>query len=149
MDNLWTELNNEIPKYFSELAKKYSLTFIQISNLKTALVCKKYALIISIDRFSANVEYIVRNSTKKLLLYGCSNFFAEQYDNNDRVNLIKGNGAKELIINNFTVINNGLQSKWEDVLSGSTDWINDFKKSKWYNEKKLSKEEARILEKYL
>jgi hypothetical protein len=104
MDNLWTELNNEIPK----LAKKYSLTFIQISNLKTALVCKKYAFIISMDRFSANVEYIVRNSTKELLLYGCNNFFAEQYDNNDRLNLIKGNGAKELIINNFIVINNGL-----------------------------------------
>lgn len=149
MGDVWTDLNKEIPNYFRNLAEKYSLEFVCVSNRKTALIANKYALVVSIDRFAADVEYVFRNEDGELTVLGCDNYFAEQYDNDDRRNLLQGNGIKETIINNFIVMNHGLIHKWEPVLSGDRDWIKDFQTSKWHHERKCTQAEKNILEKFI
>lgn len=137
MNNLWADLNKDIPKYFHHLAEKFSIQFVKISNLKTALISERYAIVVAIDRFDVDIQYIFRDEKGELVVLGCGNYFAERYDENDRTNLVNGNGAKEIIINNFIVIGNGLENKWEEVLRGDIGWINEYRKSKWYNEKNV------------
>jgi hypothetical protein len=145
MEDLWGNLTDEIPDYFKDIAKDFSLKFIKISRTKTALVNERFALVISIDRFSADVDYIMRDENGGLLSYNCGNFFAEKYDASDRKNLIIGNTAKERIINDLIIINNGLKSKWSMVLNGNVEWIEDFKKSIWFSRTKLGEAETKIL----
>ena len=77
---------------------KYKLRCIKISPLKTALVGRSYALIIAIDRFDAKVSYLyVRDG--KATLYSCDNYFAEKYDENDRTELLAGEGAEKIVRN--------------------------------------------------
>lgn len=149
MNNIWIELNNEIPKYAKEISKKYNLKIMGINDLKTALIGFDFIILLSIDKFSASVSYIHRDEKGELWLYSCDNFLAEKYDNKDRVGLLKEDGVKEIIINELIIIINGLQNKWEDVLKGNRDWLVDFKKSKWYNISKLENKEKEIINKYI
>ncbi len=58
MKNVWTEVNDDIPKYLSEMAQMYSLKFVKVYPIETALVSKHFALTIFIDRFHVIIEYI-------------------------------------------------------------------------------------------
>ena len=128
MKNIWTEINDDIPRYVQNICKKFELVCIKISPLRTALIGKKFALIITVDRFDAVIYYLHMDG-KEIKVYLCDNYFAEKFDAND--------------------IANGLLSKWEDVLKGEKDWIENYKKSKWFSEYKLPSEEMRKIEQYL
>lgn len=149
MDNLWSKINDELPNYFKEISEKYSLKILHVNKIKTVLIGKGYALLISIDRFSADVDYIRRNENNELVVYECNNYFSQKYDDSDRINLIDGNTAKEIIINDLIIISKGLQSKWEKVLKGDIKWISDFEKSKWFGKRKLNNDEKAVLENYI
>lgn len=149
MEDLWEKLNEKIPVYFHEIAESYYMQFIKISRISTALVNNKFALLISIDRFSADVNYIIRDRNRNLVNYSCGNFFAEKYNSLDRQNLVVGNTAKEMVINNLIVISRGLRNKWSDVLKGSTEWIGEFEKSKWYSIRKVDNQELKVLESFI
>ena len=69
--------------------------------------------------------------------------------NYDRTNLVEENTAEDLVINNLTIINSGLQNKWSKVLHGDIEWLNDFKHSKWFNESRLSQSEKDIISKHI
>ncbi|SEJ97898.1 hypothetical protein SAMN05660742_1373 [Propionispira arboris] len=149
MDNIWTKINCEVPQYFNTLAEKYSMKFLKVTLLKTAIVAEKFILLISIDRFSADVDYIMRDKTSEIIIYSCGNFFAERYDSADRTNLVEGNTAENMVINNLIIISNGLQSKWSKVLHGDIEWINDFKHSIWFSECRLNQTEKNIISKHI
>ena len=129
--DIWTKLNDEVPVHFRNIIDEFSLNIVKISNIETALVGKNYVILISIDRFYVEIDYISRNSDNKLEKYKCSNFFAEKYDETDRTNLLEGKGAREIIINNLKVINNGLLNKWRNILEGDKRWMEDYKQSDW------------------
>ena len=38
MDNLWTNINDNIPMYMSKICKEYNLVCVKISPLKTAMI---------------------------------------------------------------------------------------------------------------
>ena len=149
MDNIWTKINCEVPQYFNTLAEKYSMKFVKIAPLKTAIVAEKFILLIFIDRFYTDLDYVMRDNMGEIVAYGCGNFFAELYDSNDRTNLVKGNTVKDTIVNDLIITSNGLQSKWSNVLRGDIEWLNDFKHSKWFNESRLNQPERDIISKYI
>ena len=60
MDNLWSRMNEEVPIYMHDIIEKYSMSSIKLSSAKTALICKNYCLIISIDRFEATISYLYK-----------------------------------------------------------------------------------------
>lgn len=148
MENIWTKINEDIPLYMEGICEKYKLACIKISPLKTALVGEKYALIIAIDRFEATVSYLCRDG-KEIKLYSCDNYFAEKYDADDRINLLGGEGAENMVRNNIIIIANGLANKWRNVLEGETDWIENYKKSKWFSVQKLLPEEIEKIEQHI
>ena len=141
MSDLWEELNNSVPSYLETLIINHQLQVVKLNSIKTALVSKEYALIISMDRFYVDVDYITVDDRKKMVKYPISNFLAEKYDEKDRVDLIKENTAREIIINNLIVINQGLQNKWRTILLGEKDWIIRFKQSKWFSELDIQDDE--------
>lgn len=149
MNDIWTELNKQIPVYLNEVITKYSLKVVSLGLVRTALVNTQYAIIISLDRFSVDMDFIHKDYNGKLVCFGIGNFLSECFDEKDRKNLIIGTDISSIIYNNLIVINNGLLSKCGDVLSGSLDWINDFSNSKWYNEKKVNPNDAKILNEFI
>lgn len=149
MNDIWTELNKQVPVYLNEVIMKYSLKVVSLGFVRTALVNTQYAIIISLERFSVDMDFIHKDHNGKLVCFGIGNFLPERFDENDRKNLIKGTDISSIIFNNLIVINNGLLNKCGDVLSGSLEWINDFAKSKWYNEKKVTLNDAKILSKFI
>jgi len=46
MDNILTKINCEVPQYFNTLAEKYSMKFVKVTLLKTAIVAEKFILLI-------------------------------------------------------------------------------------------------------
>lgn len=146
---LWTKLNDEVPIYLDDIIKDFNLNPIKINELKTALVGKNYALIIFIDRFYAGFYYVTRDENKNLIQYNVDSYFTIKFDDEDRQNLIEEETAKELIINNLIIINQGMRNKWSTVLEGNQDWISDFKKSKWFAVSNLREDEIQILDKLI
>ena len=51
MKNVWTEVNDAVPKYLSEMAQMYSLKFVKLDPIETALVSKHFALTILLINF--------------------------------------------------------------------------------------------------
>lgn len=149
MDNLWTELNKQIPIFLKIIIDEFQLKVIEITEIETALIGSNYAILISIDRFYAEVDYVNRNSANELKKYRCSSFFAEKYDEKDRVNLLEEHGAKEMIANNLTVISRGLLSKWRSILEGNVDWLETYKESSWASESYLHDFEIKKLNHYI
>jgi len=148
MENIWSKINDDIPLYMENICKKYKLVCVKISPIKTALVGKDFALIIAIDRFYAVVSYLQHMYGKDIKVYLCDSYFAEKYDAKDRVNLLSGEGAEYMVRNNIIIIANGLLNKWANVLEGEIDWIEDYKKSKWFSEQKISLREISKIEQY-
>ena len=149
MENGWIEINNNIEKYLEDIIHEYRMKVIKIGPLSTALVGRGFALVITIDRFSADVSYLFRDKSNELILLPCGNFFAEKFTKEDRENLIQNNNAVDIIINDLIIINKGLVNKWSNVLKGDTSWINDFVASKWNEKMRLTSEEEQIIEKYI
>lgn len=144
MENLWAEINERVPQYFEFISKKYKFNFVKISTLKTAIVGNKFAIIISIGRFNVDVFYATIIDGKREVLQ-CGNFLAEKYTYEDRQNLLVGEGAESIILNNLKVIASGLESKWGALLQGDLNWIEDFRKSKWYSVASLTQDECNVL----
>lgn len=144
MNDLWEELNDNVPSYLETIINNYQLKVVKLNHIKTALVNKNYALIISMDRFHVDVDYLTMEDGKKMIKYNISNFLAEKYDEKDRTNLVEGNTAREIIINNLIIINQGLQNKWETILLGGKEWIIKFKQSKWFSEEAIQDDEKKL-----
>lgn len=144
MENLWTKINDKIPQYFEFISRKYKLGFTKISDLKTAIVGDKFAIIISIGRFHVDVFYAARIDDERKILH-CGNFLAEKYTDEDRQGLLKQEGAENIVLNDLRIIASGLENKWAEILRGETNWIEDYKKSKWYSVVYLTQEEENIL----
>ena len=121
---------------------------LKIAPLKTAIVGKKFALIITIDRFYTDVDYVYKED-ENILLYSCGDFFAEKYNEEDRVGLLSGNGADILVRNDIIVTVNGLANQWGDVLEGKREWIDKFKKSSRFSVGKLANAELKQLEPFI
>ncbi|MEG0411158.1 MAG: hypothetical protein RR538_09395 [Erysipelotrichaceae bacterium] len=150
MENIWTKINESIEIYFKDIIKCYNMKVVKISPLKTAMVQREFALIISVDRFSADVSYLIREKEdNNLKLLPCGNFFAEKFTCEDRRDLLQGDTAENMVINNLIVINNGLKNNWSDVLEGNVSWIADYEKSKWYEIVSLNMEEEKLLSQYI
>ena len=145
MKNVWTEVNDAIPKYLSELAQMYSLKFVKVSSIETALVSKHFALTIFIDKFHVIINYVTRDDSGELIVYSIHNYFAEKFDASDRKEIIPSEVLKEKLINQLIVIHRGLINKWSDVLRGEKDWIESFKKSVWYSIRRPNEDELRVL----
>lgn len=144
MDNLWTNINNDIPVYMSELCKKYNLKCVKVSAIKTALVGDKFAMIIAIDRFDIEIDYLYKVGND-IVKHPCGSFFAQAYDSKDRENLLSGEGADVCIRNCLLITANGLASKWENVLKGDTKWLEKYKSSSRYAIEKLTNDEIEAL----
>lgn len=144
MENLWTKINDKVPQYFESISRKYELRFSKISDLKTAIVGNRFAIIIAIGRFDVDVFYAARIDDKREVLH-CGNFLAEKYTDEDRQGLSGKEGAENIVLDDLKVIASGLENKWEALLQGDTKWIEDFRDSKWYSVTCLTQKEEDIL----
>lgn len=146
--DIWTKINDDIPLYMKDICEKYKLFCTKISPIKTALIGKKFALIVAIDRFDIGIDYLYMDGSK-INVYSCGNYFAEKYDANDRINLLNGEGADIYVRNDIIINVNGLLNKWGNVLEGKTDWIESYKKSAYFSVVRLLPEEIEKIAQYM
>ena len=92
MDNLWTNINDNIPMYMSKICKEYNLVCVKISPLKTAMIGDEFAIMSAIDRFDIEIYYLYKRDPD-MGKYPCGSFFAQAYDSQDREDLLSGEGA--------------------------------------------------------
>ena len=147
MKDFYEKINCEIPKkYMKRICEKYNLKCVKLFRA-TALIGDGYGLIISIGMFDVYVSYVQKQG-EECLEFSCDNYFAERYDDADRVNLLEGEGDV-YVRNALTIVANGLESKWSDVLAGDTKWLEDYKKSRWYEVRKLPENDMKKIRKYI
>lgn len=146
MENLWTNINDDIPMYMSELCKEHNLKCVKVSAIKTALVGDKFAIIIAIDRFDIEIYYLYK-AGNDIVKHPCGSFFAQAYDSKDRENLLSGEGADVCIRNCLLITAKGLTGKWKNVLEGDTKWLEEYKNSSRYAIEKLTSDEVEALAK--
>ena len=144
MDNLWTRINDEIPKYMTKLCQTNNLKCVKVSELKTALVGAGFAILIAIDRFDIELYYLYKKGNE-IIKHQCGNYFAQAYDSKDRENLLDGEGADILVRNCILITEHGLSSKWKDVLEGDIKWLDKYKKSSRYITERLTSDEINVL----
>ena len=60
MDNLWTNINDNIPMYMNKICNEYNLVCVKISPLKTAMIGDGFAIMIAIDRFDIEIYYLYK-----------------------------------------------------------------------------------------
>lgn len=147
MENLWTNINDDIPVYMKEVCKEHNLKCVKISSLKTAMVGDGFAIMIAVDRFDIEIYYLYKKD-KDIVKHPCGSFFAQAYDSKDRENLLNGEGAEIYIRNCLLITAKGLTSKWEDVLEGDTKWLEKYRSSSRYAKEKLTNDESEVLGKY-
>ena len=148
MDNLWTNINDNIPMYMNKICNEYNLVCVKISPLKTAMIGDGFASMIAIDRFDIEIYYLHKRN-KDIVKYQCGSFFAQAYDSQDRENLLNGEGADIYIKNCLLIAAKGLASKWEDVLEGDTKWLEKYKSSSRYAKENLTVDERVVFEKLI
>ena len=149
MESIWTKINDRVPYYLKDIAERFNIKFVKVDSLCTAAVGKDFIILIFIDRFYVDVSYIRRDKNNQLVVFEAGNYFAEYFDQEDRKNLLIENHAADIIINELKVINHGLISKWSNVLEGDTKWLKNYRKSEWFDTRRLSQEEENILGKYI
>lgn len=64
MDNLWTNINDNIPMYMNKICKEYNLVCVKISPLKTAMIGDEFAIMIAIDRFDIEIYYLYKKGSR-------------------------------------------------------------------------------------
>ena len=60
VDNLWTNINDNIPMYMNEICKEHKLECVKVSPLKTAMIGDEFAIMIAIDRFDIEIYYLYK-----------------------------------------------------------------------------------------
>jgi hypothetical protein len=148
VDNLWENINDDVPMYMLELCKEHNLKCVKISSIKTAMVGDKFAIIIAIDRFDIEIYYLYKKG-KDIIKHPCGSFFAQAYDSRDRENLLSEEGAEIYIRNCLFITARGLNSKWRNVLEGDTKWLEKYKNSSRYAIEKLTSDEIEVVSKNL
>ena len=147
VDNLWTNINDNIPMYMNKICNEYNLVCVKISPLKTAMIGDGFAIMIAIDRFDIEIYYLYKKNSD-IGKYPCGSFFAQAYDSQDREGLLSGEGAEIYIKNCLMIVAKGLASKWENVLEGDKKWLEKYRSSSRYAKEKLTADEKGTFEKY-
>lgn len=148
MEDIWENINSDMPKHMNKICEKYNLKFVKLSSISTAMIGDDFAIIIGLDRFDALISYVYREKNK-LVELEFDRYVAMKYDEDDRKDFIKGNGARIHVTNSLIVIQNGLLSKWSNILEGDKEWIKDYKKSNYYYHRELRESDKKIIEKYI
>lgn len=140
----WEKVAKEIPVYFHDACDKYSLTFQNICNYKSALIGEDYAIVFADDRFSVEVFYfyVDGNEVKK---YMCGSFFSLMYDRYEEWDKVV-EGVEASLRKSLIIHAKGMTEKWDCVLSGEKEWIIEALKSPWFAETRVVNDEEFLVE---
>lgn len=143
-DNLWTKINDDIPIYMEKLCYKHNLKCVKVSDLTTAMVGGDFSILIGVDRFDIELDYLYKKGDK-IIKHPCGNYFAQAHDSKDREDLLSGEGADVYVRNCLTITAHGLSSQWKDVLEGDKKWLDEYQSSSCYAVEKLTSDEIDAL----
>ena len=147
--DLHEKINNMVPSYFEKIITQYDFQSVKISEVTTALYKNNFALVIGIDRFYADIDYIYKDDKNQIIKLYCHNFFVEKFAGSNNLYLPALTTVEDHIINDLLAICDGMLKKWKNVLEGKREWISDFKLSEWYEARLLSGKEKEFFDSIL
>lgn len=147
--DIFEKINDDLVIYFKDIIKQYNLKINKTTDISTAFIAETYILVFFIDKFDIGISYLITDSNGNFVKYAVENFFAEKCDDSDRKNLIVPKKAGDCVINDIVIMESCLSTKWQNILCGDKNWINDLKNSKWFYERKITEPERKLCEEYL
>lgn len=129
-------------KYFYDIMQSFSLKFEIISKEKIALIGSNYLIVFLFHFDDITLFYISRNEKQVLEKLNINNFVSASIDSKDRAGVLPGNSIEITMENILKILSKLLKNHWSNLLIGKKEWLEDYQKSKFFNNsQKLSLEE--------
>ncbi|MBE5927101.1 MAG: hypothetical protein E7270_09090 [Lachnospiraceae bacterium] len=121
-------VNDMIPVIFEEVIRKYGFKFKRIKSIESVLYKDDYALTMSVNMDYVDINFL-KKEENKIVKYCIQTFVMQSLDENDKSNKREGSDIETKLINYLRIYEKGLQTKWENILMGKMDWVENYKKS--------------------
>lgn len=121
-------INDMIPEIFEEIIRTYNFKYIRKDSLHSVLAKDNYAIILSVDRDYVDINYLKREGTG-IIKYWIHPFLMENLDEEDRSVRREGKDLNTKLINYILLYEKVLRTKWQNILTGKMDWVDDCRKA--------------------
>lgn len=98
-----------------------------IEGLNSALVKDNYAIVLSVDRDYVDINFLYKEGTR-IINYWIHPFLMENLDDEDRSVCREKYNVEDKLINYLLIYENVLSKKWQNILMGQMDWVEDYNK---------------------
>ena len=118
-----------------KLANKYALFCTDIGD-NIALIGNDFCILFKFNQGEVNIDYLlVQNG--EIYIYPFNNFIASSFCADDRIGIKREQGLFNYSITDLKILKRGLENHFTDILKGSKNWIESYKKSKYYYEPRI------------
>ena len=123
------KINDLIPEIFKDIIQKYNFKCKQHSSLKTVLYKDNYIITMLVEREYVDL-YFIKEEGDIINKYWIQPFVLQNLTEEDKSNTREGDDWETRLINYLVIYEKVLRTKWESILLGKMDWVEEYKKSK-------------------
>lgn len=120
----WRETIYKFPEIIEPVLVKYNLKWKVIFEREIIFYGNGFVLNGVLEQHGLSLIYYRKKDADTVYLYKIDNYFARLIDDKDRVNILPRNHENKFI-NDMIITTNSLMNKWDNMLSGKLDWIED------------------------
>jgi len=122
---------------FSDLAKEYNLKIAKKMEDTMYLFSKRFILSIGIFVAGTSIQYI---DLKKRKVYELSDYIVTKTTEKDREGFSPKTIIADIVDTSLRIRKKSLENNFSDLLSGNSNWFNEYKKSEYFWELAFRKE---------
>ena len=124
-----SKINDVIPEIFSDIIKKYDFKYKRFSSLISILYRDNYVITMMVEREYIDI-YFIKKEGDIINKYWIQPFILQNLTDENRSNKREGDDWETKLINYLLIYENVLRTRWESILLGKLDWVEEYKKSK-------------------
>ena len=124
-----SKINDVIPEIFSAIIKKYDFKYKRFSTLISILYRDNYVITMMVEREYIDI-YFIKKEGDIINKYWIQPFILQNLTDENRCNQREGDDWETKLINHLLIYENVLRTRWESILLGKMDWVEEYKKSK-------------------
>ena len=122
-------INDEIPIIFKDIMNEYNFKYKRLSTLVSTLYRDDYAITMMVEKEYIDIIFIKKEGDI-INKYWIQPFILQNLTDEHRSNKREGDDWKTKLINYLLIYENVLRTKWESMLMGKMDWVDEYKKSR-------------------
>lgn len=122
-------INDEIPIIFKDIMNEYNFKYKRLSTLVSTLYRDDYAITMMVEREYIDIIFIKKEGDI-INKYWIQPFILQNLTDEHRSNKREGDDWKTKLTNYLLIYEKVLRTKWESMLMGKMDWVDEYKKSR-------------------